>query len=127
MSIPNAKRPDEFADLAAEAIRSLNHLTIGGTGYREAHEVDAVIAHLMATVHGMEQSIAHVMRWLHAAYDGGRLAHDADLDLKASITQVSDALMRSGARLDRLDDGLNDVRRVTAHLKTITPGKGTEH
>lgn len=120
------KRPDEYAYQAAEAIWSLNESTREAAGYREAYEVDAVIGHLSTAVDGMTQTLSQIQRWLYAQEKAGRLGHNEDGDTAAAVEALSGAILRAAARIEALDNGLNDMRRVSAHLKTITPDQGTE-
>ncbi len=116
--------PEEWADQAAEAIRSLNHATIRPDGYQVASEVDAVIGHLDATVYGMHQALTQAMRWLHGATDAGRIGHDQDdpagpgVDLPAELAAMDTALLRAAARMEGARQQFEAARRVSAHLTT---------
>ncbi len=126
MSARRNVRPDEYADQAAEAIRSLNHATLGRTTFVGPSEVDAVIAHLSSTVYGMNQALEKAMRWLFAEETAGRLGHDQDADIPAAVKGASTALLVAAARLEGAVEQLDQARRVTAHLSGTPKIEGTE-
>ena len=114
-------RPDEYADQAAEAIRSLNHATINGRGYVYPADVDAVIAHLSATTYGMLQSVSQMQRWLFSEADRGRVRHDQGEDVETALEELSGALLVTAGRIEQTVAQFDAARRVSAHLTQITP------
>ncbi len=118
-------RPDEYADQAAEAIRSLNHATISSGGYVYPSDIDAVIAHLSATVYGMCQSLSQMQRWVFAEADAGRVGHDQGADVETELEVLSGALMIAAGRIEQTVQQLDAARRVSAHLTQTTGNDGT--
>ena len=71
--------PDEtlaLARAAAEAVRALNHATLGG-GLGQPSDAYAVLGELSLTASRIPQLLGQVGRWLAAALAAGRLISDA--------------------------------------------------
>jgi hypothetical protein len=85
-----------LARTAAEAIRSLNHATLGGDGLEQPADAYAVLGELSLAASRLPQLLAQVGRWLAAALAAGRLGCDDGTDPAGAISGA--AIFISGAR-----------------------------
>jgi hypothetical protein len=85
-----------LARTAAEAIRGLNHATLGAGGLAHPADAYAVLGELSLAASGLPQLLGQVGTWLAAALAAGRLGCD---DGTSPAVAVSGAwLLISGAR-----------------------------
>jgi hypothetical protein len=115
-SVTYTKSPQQYAEQAAEAVRALNHVTLGPNAYEWPADVDRVIAELHLTAMRMEQALTQAGRWLTAAESGGQVGHDQGHDTTATIAAVTQRLEQAGTASRCLAEDLNAVRQITAHL-----------
>jgi hypothetical protein len=85
-----------LARSAAEAIRSLNHATLGGDGLGQPADACAVLGELSTAASRLPQLLGQVGTWLAAALAGGRLGCDDGTDPAAAVSGAW--LFISGAR-----------------------------
>ena len=69
-----------LARTAAEAVRSLNHATLGSGGLAQPADAYELIGELSLAAAGLPQLLAQVGRWLASALEAGRLGHDLGAD-----------------------------------------------
>ncbi len=90
-----------LARSAAEAIRGLNHATLGGDGLARPADAYAVLGELSLAASGLPQLLGQVGRWLAAALAGGRLGCDDGTDPAVAVSGawlfLSDARGSAGA------------------------------
>jgi len=85
-----------LARTAAEAIRSLNHTTLGGDGLEQPADACAVLGELSLAASRLPQLLEQIGRWLATALAAGRLSCD---DGTGPACAVSGAwIFISGAR-----------------------------
>ena len=75
---PAPRPPAQWADDAAEAIRSLNHATAtthADGGYGWPGDVDAVLGSLTLLAQRLPQACHQAAAWLTAAHAEGRVGH----------------------------------------------------
>lgn len=75
-----------LARTAAEAVRSLNHATLGGGGLAQPADAYAVLGELSLAASGLPQLLAQVGRWLAAALAAGRLGCDDGTDPAGAVS-----------------------------------------
>jgi hypothetical protein len=75
-----------LARTAAEAVRSLNHATLGGGGLAQPADAYAVLGDLSLAAAGLPQLLAQVGRSLAAALSSGRLGCDDGTDPVAAVS-----------------------------------------
>jgi hypothetical protein len=96
---PQAAGPAALARTAAEAVRSLNHATLGGDGLGQPADAYEVLGELSLAASRLPQLLGQVGAWLAAALAGGRLGCDDGTDPAAAVSGawlfISDA--RAGA------------------------------
>ena len=80
-----------LATITAEAIRALNHATLGPAALAEPATAYRVLGELTTAVHRLPQLLSQLTQWLTNEYTGNRLAHDGELP---------DAVARAVASLD---------------------------
>lgn len=88
-----------LARSAAEAVRSLNHATLSGSGLAQPADAYTLLGELSLAAAGLPQLLAQVGRWLTTALGAGRLGCDDGSDPAAAVSGawlfISDA--RAGA------------------------------
>jgi len=78
--------PADHATAAAEAVRSLNHATLGG-GYRWPSQVYDTLGELERAARMLPQALNQAALWLERQHDAGRIGHDdGDPGLAVQIT-----------------------------------------
>jgi hypothetical protein len=90
-----------LARTAAEAIRSLNHATLGADGLGQPADACEVLGELSLAASRLPQLLGQVGTWLAAALAGGRLGCDDGTDPAAAISGawlfISDARASAAA------------------------------
>ena len=71
---------------ATEAVRSLNHATLGESGLAQPADACALLGELSLTAAGLPQLLAQVGRWLAAALASGQLGCDDGSDPVAAVS-----------------------------------------
>ena len=77
-----------LARTAAEAIRSLNHATLGGDGLAQPADAYAVLGELSLAASRLPQLLGQVGRWLAAALATGRLGCDDGTDPAGAVSSA---------------------------------------
>lgn len=85
-----------LARSAAEAIRGLNHATLGGDGLGQPADAYEVLGELSLAASGLPQLLGQVGTWLAAALAAGRLGCDDRTDPACAVSGAW--LFISGAR-----------------------------
>jgi hypothetical protein len=110
----------EAANRAAEAVRALNHVTLGPGGYAEPADVDAVLAELAALVWRLPQALTQAGRWLLTEHAAGRLGHDTyPAGLDPAVDQASSDLIQACRTAEILGAFLERAHEQTAHLGAV--------
>lgn len=89
--------PAALARTAAEAVRSLNHATLGGGGLGQPSDAYEVLGELTTAASRLPQLLAQVAGFLDRALAGGRLGHDLGEDPCFAVETAG--LFLDGARL----------------------------
>ena len=115
-----------LARTAAEAVRSLNHATLGGGGLAQPADAYAVLGELSLAASGLPQLLAQVGRWLAAALAAGRLGCDDGTDPAGAVSGawlfMSDA--RSAAAALARDLGNAQQQLAAVHGGPEEPEEG---
>ena len=85
MSDP-ARQTLALGQSAAEAVRGLNHATLGGNGLAQPADAYALLGELSLAAAGLPQLLAQVGRWLTVALGTGRLGCDDGTDPAAAVS-----------------------------------------
>jgi hypothetical protein len=116
---PQAAGPAALARTAAEAVRSLNHLTLGGGGLGQPADAYEVLGELSLAASRIPQLLGQVGRWLAAALAAGRLGCDDGTDPATAVSGawlfISDA-RGSAAALAR------DLEQAQQQLAAVNGG-----
>ena len=75
-----------LARTASEAVRSLNHATLGGAGLAQPSDAYELIGELSLAASGLPQLLAQVGRWLASALASGQLGCDDGTDPAGAVT-----------------------------------------
>jgi hypothetical protein len=105
-----------LAQITAEAVRVLNHATIGPAGLSEPGTVYRVLGELATAANRLPQLLTQLARWLDAENTAGRLAHDSG-SLPGAMAYVMARLDQNAPRYAALLGGaLDDAQQATAGL-----------
>jgi hypothetical protein len=117
-------RPVDHVEAAAEAVRALNHATLGvgrPDGYEWPADVDAVVAGLTVLVQRLPQALSQAAAWLERADAAGLVGQDADGDPAAGAGTAVVLLRFAAALAQVLARDLAGIREVTCHLTGTAP------
>ena len=108
----------QLAGQAAEAIRSLNHLTRGDDALEYPGDVYEVVASLRQMAERLPQLLAQLASWLKAEGDAGRVGHDGGDDAREQIGQVIAGLSVAITGADEMAVGLQEAHNSASGLRT---------
>jgi hypothetical protein len=107
-----------LARTAAEAIRSLNHATLGGDGLGQPADAYAVLGELSLAASRLPQLLGQVGTWLAAALAAGRLGCDDGTSPAAAVSGawlfISDARGSAAALARDLELARQQLASVNA-------------
>lgn len=110
----------QLAGQAAEAVRTLNHLTRPGIGALSGPaDLDTVIADLATLAGRLPQLLAQLAGWLHAEDRAGRLHVDAcspDADSAAGVAAAIEDLTEASGYARHVGSALDAAHQHLAHL-----------
>ena len=113
---PQAARLAVLARTAAEAVRSLNHATLGGDGLGQPADAYEVLGELSLAASRLPQLLGQVGTWLAAALAGGRLGCDDGTDPAAAVSGawlfISDARGSAAALARDLEQAQQQLAAV---------------
>jgi hypothetical protein len=105
-----------LARSAAEAVRSLNHATLGGSGLAQPADAYALLGELSLAAAGLPQLLAQVGRWLTTALGAGRLGCDDGTDPAAAVSGawlfIADARAGAAALARSLEHAQQQIAAV---------------
>jgi len=105
-----------LARSAAEAVRGLNHATLGGSGLAQPADAYSLLGELSLAAAGLPQLLAQVGRWLTTALGAGRLGCDDGTDPAAAVSGawlfISDARAGAGALARALEHAQQQITAV---------------
>jgi hypothetical protein len=105
----------QHADSAAEAIRALNHTTLG-RGYESPGDVDAVLGSLHTMAYRLPQSLDQVITWLETARASGGIGHDHGINPTPAVHEAIGGLVQAAIYARKLAAALEEAHTCTAHL-----------
>ena len=111
------------AQIAAEAIRVLNHATMPSRGLSEPATVCAVLGQLAAAAHRLPQLCGQLSGWLRQQNAAGQLAHPAE-GLPGAVHDALTCLDRAALDATYLGEALDAAQQATAWL--YRPDEGGE-
>src|SRR4051794_31066503 len=86
---PAGSCPADYAAAAAEAVRGLNHVTIGGAGYEVPSDVYRLLGSLATMLARLPQVLGQASGWLGREDAAGRVGHDQLSDPAAVTAEVA--------------------------------------
>jgi hypothetical protein len=111
--------PDQapaLARSAAEAVRGLNHATLGGSGLAQPADAYQVLGELSLAAAGLPQLLGQVGRWLASALAAGRLGCDDGTDPAGAVSGawlfISDARASAAALARNLSQAQQQLAAV---------------
>ena len=108
--------PAQLGWQAAEAIRTLNHLTHPPTA-ADPNEVYELLAALAAMAYRLPQLLGQLSRWLQTEQAADRLRADTPAAQPAQITATAvGELTRAARTANRLGQALDSAHQHLAHL-----------
>jgi hypothetical protein len=109
--------PTELAAVAFEAIRAMNHATLGPNGWQYPGDVYATLGDLTYLAHMLPQLFTQTTRWLERAEAGGRMrTDDPALDLGREVDGARRGLADAIAAAQSLGTALDVAHEHTACL-----------
>ena len=115
MSDP-AEQTLALARSAAEAVRGLNHATLGGSGLGQPADAYQVLGELSLAAAGLPQLLGQVGRWLATALAAGRLGCDDGTDPAGAVSGawlfISDARASAAALARNLEHAQQQLAAV---------------
>ena len=114
----------EHAASAAEAVRALNHLTLGRGTPGEPAELDRLVAELAIMAGRLPQLLGQLGGWLDAEQHAGRLRSDDTTEPARIVDRAAAELAEAGHAAHHLGRALDDAHQQLAHLAVATePGR----
>jgi hypothetical protein len=110
----------EHAATAAEAVRTLNHLTLGRSALGEPAELDRLVAELAIMAGRLPQLLRQLRGWLDAEQHTGRLRTDNTTDPARTVDRAAAELTEAGHAAHHLRRALDDAHQLLAHLAVAT-------
>jgi hypothetical protein len=105
-----------LARSAAEAVRGLNHATLGGNGLAQPADAYALLGELSLAAARLPQLLAQVGRWLTTALGAGRLGCDDGTDPAAAVSGawlfIADARAGAAALARSLEHAQQQIAAV---------------
>ena len=115
--------PSALARTAAEAIRSLNHATLGAGGLEQPADAYEVLGELSLTASRVPQLLGQVGRWLAASLAAGRLGCDDGTDPAAAVSGAWLFLSDARASAATLARDLEQAQQQLAAVNGTPPRK----
>jgi hypothetical protein len=119
---------EQLAEQAAQAVRTLNHLTRPGVGaLTDPAQVCDVIAALACTVGRLPQLLGQLSGWLVSQQRAGRLRVDVCspvCDPAAAVADAAAALAQASQCAHQAGRALDAAHQTLAHLAAVTAGAG---
>jgi hypothetical protein len=117
--------PVGVAGSAAEAVRTLNHLTLtapsaGLPGWEDVGDLYGVLGELQRLVERLPQSLRQVARHLEQSIDSYAVDEAAPESPASMVAGAVVALADAGTHLRRASESLGMAHSATAHLYTPT-------
>lgn len=110
------RTPAQLADDAAEAVRSLNHVTIHGDAYKEPADINATVARIEALAYSLPQALGQTARTLQAMDQDPGIRVDSGADSAEKVAeavqemqQAQQALHAAGEALARANQRLSTM------------------
>jgi hypothetical protein len=116
----------ENAATAAEAVRALNHLTLGRRALGEPAELDRLVAELAMMAGRLPQLLRQLGGWLDAEQHAGRLRSDDTTDPARIVDRAAAELTEAGHAAHDLGRALDDAHQILAHLAATEPDRAYE-
>ena len=113
---PQAARPAALARSAAEAIRSLNHATLGQDGLGQPADAYEVLGELSLAASRLPQLLGQVGRWLAAALAAGRLGCDDGTDPAAAVSGAATLISSARGSAAALAGNLSQAQQQLASV-----------
>jgi hypothetical protein len=109
--------PQEVSDQAAEAIRKLNHMTLGGAGLEYPGDLYTVVANLSTMAMRLPQLLSQLGQWLEREHEAGRVDHDSGGNVAVSVATAQAELATADAAAGQLQLALDRAHNALGHLK----------
>jgi len=116
----------DHAATAAEAVRALNHLTLGRRALGEPAELDRLVAELAIMAGRLPQLLRQLRGWLDAEQHAGRLLSDNTTDSARIVDRAAAELAEAGDAAHDLGRALDDAHQLLAHLAATEPDRTHE-
>ena len=116
--------PQEAAEQATEAVRTLSHATLTG-GYQSPADLYAVIAELTILVRTLAKTLDQAATWLDAEHDAGCIDCDdgqnLTLTVHGAVVSLHDAARNTRPLLRALDTATQHAGHLTRRIPPPGP------
>jgi len=116
----------DHAATAAEAVRALNHLTLGQRAVGKPAELDRLVAELAIMAGRLPQLLRQLGGWLDTEQHAGRLRSDNTTDPARIVDRPAAELAQAGHAAHDLGRALDDAHQHLAHLGATEPDRTHE-
>ncbi len=120
MTNSGAQPAVDLAVTAAEAVRGLNHQTLGRHILSEPAELARIVAELATMAQRLPQLLRQLSSWLNAEHDAGRIGSDDDLDAARVVDGAAAELAAARRTAHQLGQFLDSAHQQLAHLRTTS-------
>jgi hypothetical protein len=117
-------KPQEAAELATEALLTLNHTTLHN-GYQWPSDVYAVIAELTVLVRALPTALGQAATWLDTQHDAGRIRCNDDHNLTLTVHATQLGLHDAARHARPLLRALDIAAQHAGHLTTTGNGSSS--
>ena len=111
----------DHAATAAEAVRTLIHLTHDRGALGGPAELDRLVAELAVMTGQLPQLLRQLRDWLDAEQHAGRPRPDNTTDPAQIVDRATNKLAQAGRVADDLGSALDDAHQLLAHLAATEP------
>jgi hypothetical protein len=113
--------PKQLADQAAEAIRTLNHLTRSGRfdGFEYPGDIYDIVGELQLLAYRLPQLCSQLAQFLIEERDAGRIAHDQGEPVFKPVASAVSSLNAAGAIAENAASQLGKAHAELGHLKAV--------
>lgn len=114
MDLP--RTPSQLADDAAEAIRSLNHVTMHADAYNEPADINSTVSRLEALAYTLPQALNQTARTLQAMSQDPGIRIDSGANSAEKVAEAVQEMLRAQQAFQAAGEALS---RANQRLSTM--------
>ncbi|MEU7338674.1 hypothetical protein [Streptomyces sp. NPDC007074] len=105
------RTPTQLADDAAEAVRSLCHVTINRDAYKEPAEINAAVSRIEALAYSLPQALQQTARTLQAMDEDPGIRIDSGADSAEKVAEAVLELEQAARALNAAGQALSQANQ----------------